>query len=172
MQPRETALVGVMAALTAVGAQVSVPIGQVPVTLQVLFVLLSGLMLGPRLGFLALLVYDVAGALGLPVFAGLTGGLGQIYGPLGGYIVAFPLAAFLAGLSREKGRWTMLTLSLAAVGLIYLLGWARLSVIIGPEKALTVGVLPFIPFDVAKAIIAVIVAEKIGRAGLIPLPHR
>ena len=172
MQPRETAIVGVMAALTAVGAQVSVPIGQVPVTLQVLFVLLSGLMLGSRLGFLALLVYDVAGALGLPVFAGLTGGLGQIYGPLGGYIAAFPLAAFLVGLSRGRGRWAMLTLSLAAVGLIYLLGWARLSAIIGPGKALTVGVLPFIPFDASKAIIAVIVAEKIGRAGLLPLPHR
>lgn len=104
MNAREVAYAGIFIALIAVSAQISVNIGPVPLTFQVFAVLLTGLLLGPRLGFLSVLSYDIAGAIGLPVFAGFTGGIAHLYGPTGGYLLAFPIAAFMAGLSKERAE--------------------------------------------------------------------
>ncbi|KUK16848.1 biotin transporter BioY, partial [Thermococcus sibiricus] len=104
MEAREITYAALFAALTAVGAQIAIPLGTVPITLQVLFVLLSGLILGAKLGFLSQIVYLFMGAIGLPVFANFSGGLAYIYGPTGGYLISFPLAAFLAGLVSEKRK--------------------------------------------------------------------
>ncbi len=165
MEVEDISYASVFGALTALGAWISVPIGQVPVTLQVLFLLLSGFLLGVKRGFLSQLVYLFAGAVGLPVFANFRGGLGVFYGPTGGYLLAFPIAAALAGLSSgRRSVWPYLTTGLLAVATIYLLGWVRLSLIIGsPEKALAVGVAPFIPLDIAKAIVASVIAVRAVR---------
>jgi len=168
MKGREVAFAGLFAALTAVGAQVSIPIGPVPITLQVLFVLLSGLILGPRLGFLSQAVYLVAGAIGLPVFAGFSGGFAYLYGPTGGYLLAFPLAAFVVGwIAPESGEKVsrMLAASLLGVLVIYLLGWLRLGLFLGGDfgKALALGVLPFVPVDVVKAVVSVAVAKSVKK---------
>src|SRR5215216_5325541 len=92
-----------MAAVTAVAAQITIPLpfSPVPFTLQVLAVILSGLLLGPRHGALAQAIYILVGAVGAPVFAGFSGGLGVILGPTGGYIVSYPIAAALAGLAAH-----------------------------------------------------------------------
>ncbi|NJD99886.1 biotin transporter BioY [Thermococcus sp. LS1] len=167
MRGREVAFAGLFAALTAVGAQISIPIGPVPITLQVLFVLLSGLVLGARLGLLSQLVYVVMGAIGLPVFANFHGGFTVIYGPTGGYIVAFPIAAYLAGLFTERlGRRGMLIGSILGVGVIYLLGWLRLGLFMGGdfEKAFLLGVTPFLPVDAVKAAVAVVIADRVRKA--------
>ncbi|WP_297536665.1 biotin transporter BioY [Thermococcus sp.] len=167
MKARETALVGLFVAITAVSAQIQVPIGPVPITLQVFAVLLSGLLLGWKLGLLSQMVYVFAGLIGLPVFAGFTGGFAHLYGPTGGYLTAFPLAALTAGLFSERSKraafW--LTGSLLGVGVIYLLGWLRLGLYLNGDftKALYIGVLPFVPFDVAKAFLAVTVAKTVKR---------
>src|SRR5215207_7696744 len=91
--------VALMAAVTAVAAQITVPIEPVPFTFQVLAVILSGLLLGPRYGALAQAVYVLVGAVGVPVFSGFAGGLGVILGPTGGYLVSYPIAAAVAGVA-------------------------------------------------------------------------
>src|SRR3712207_7191748 len=103
-----------MAAVTAVAAQISVPLFAVPFTLQVLAVVLSGLLLGPRYGALAQAIYVLLGAVGVPVFAQFSGGLGRVLGPTGGYLLSYPLAAAIAGLAahtaantpRRRALWT------------------------------------------------------------------
>ncbi|NJE76941.1 biotin transporter BioY [Thermococcus sp. ES12] len=168
MNGRDVAFTALFAALTAVGAQISIPIGPVPITLQVLVVLLSGLVLGARLGFLSQLVYVVMGAVGLPVFAGFQGGFAVLYGPTGGYIVAFPIAASIAGYVAEKtGKKSgMLGGSLVGVGVIYLLGWLRLGLFLGGDfqKAFLLGVMPFLPVDAIKAGVAVLIADRVRKA--------
>ncbi|ASJ09523.1 biotin transporter BioY [Thermococcus siculi] len=168
MNAREVAYAGLFAALTAVGAQIAVPIGPVPFTLQVLLVLLSGLILGSRLGLISQLVYLATGAVGFPVFAEFSGGFAHLYGPTGGYLLAFPIAAFLVGYATERAGETVRGMalgSLLGVGVIYLLGWLRLGFFMAGdfEKAFTLGVLPFVPFDVLKAAIALGVAKTVRK---------
>lgn len=166
MNGRDVAFAGLFAALTAVGAQISIPLGEVPITLQVLFVLLSGTILGARLGAISQLVYIIAGAVGFPVFAGLSGGAAVLYGPTGGYLMAFPIAAGIAGFLAEKRRLEYYILgSLMAIGVIYLLGWFRLGLFLGDlRKAFVVGVLPFIAVDLIKATVAVAVTDRVRKA--------
>ncbi len=90
--------------LTFLSAQVEVPVQPVPFTLQTMIVLLSGAFLGPVNGAISQLLYIAAGALGLPVFAGFGFGLATLLGPTGGYLAAFPLAAFLVGFLIEKNK--------------------------------------------------------------------
>lgn len=168
MNARDVAFAGLFAALTAVGAQISIPIGPVPVTLQVFFVLLSGLLLGARLGFLSQLAYVLTGALGIPVFANFHGGLAAIYGPTGGYILAFPLAALLAGYLSERYRSLtgMAIGSLVGIAVVYLLGWLRFGLFLGGDfhKAFLLGVAPFVPVDLVKAALAVLTAYRVRKA--------
>jgi biotin transport system substrate-specific component len=86
-----------MAAVTAVAAQIAIPLpfSPIPFTLQVLAVILSGLLLGARGGTLAQAIYVLIGAIGVPVFAQFSGGLEHIAGPRGGYLVSYPIAAAL-----------------------------------------------------------------------------
>ena len=136
-----------------------------PVTLQLFFVLLSGLLLGARLGFLSQAIYLFMGTIGLPVFANFSGGIVYLYGPTGGYLLAFPIAALIVGwISKKKNSFmNYLIASLAGVVIIYLFGWLRLGIFIGDfKKAFAVGVIPFIAIDIAKALVAVLIANKIN----------
>src|SRR3989339_1178484 len=87
------------AALTAAVSPIKIPLGftPVPITLQTLMVLLSGAMLGARYGALSQFLYLVLGAAGLPVFAGGSGGIASLFGPTGGYLFSYPIAAFIVG---------------------------------------------------------------------------
>src|SRR3989339_1369533 len=87
------------AALTAAVSPIKIPLGftPVPITLQTLMVLLSGAMLGPYYGALAMILYILVGALGLPVFAGGGSGIGALLGPTGGYLISYFIAAFVIG---------------------------------------------------------------------------
>ena len=170
MKAKEVAYTALFVALTAVSAQIAIPIGSVPITLQVLMVLLSGFLLGSRLGFIAQLLYVIMGAVGFPVFANFSGGIGVIYGPTGGYLLAFPLAAFIVGCAGERTRniWLYFAAALGGIGVIYLLGWLRLGLFIGGDfrKAFMMGVLPFIGVDLMKAGIAVAIAERVKGSGV------
>lgn len=102
-QLRMTVYASLMAALIAAGAWISIPIGQVPIVLQNLFVLLCGLLLGSRWGLASVAIYLLAGAIGLPVFAGGTGGIARFAGPTGGYLIGYLPAVFIIGMISEKG---------------------------------------------------------------------
>ena len=162
--------VALMAAVTAVAAQITIPLpfSPVPFTLQVPAVVLSGLLLGPRYGALAQAIYVLVGAVGVPVFAGFKGGLGVIFGPTGGYLLSYPLAAAVAGLAayavaRSPRRRAMASSTLwgaAALAVIYAIGATWLSVVAGlpPAVAVAQGVLPFVVFDLVKVVLAALVA--------------
>src|SRR5205823_1405584 len=98
---RQVGLVVGFSLLTALAAQVAIPIGPIPITGQTFAVLLTGALLGSRLGALAIIAYLVEGASGLPFFAGGTGGLAHLVGPAGGYLIAFPAAAYVTGAFAE-----------------------------------------------------------------------
>ena len=157
-----------MAAVTAVAAQISVPLFPVPFTLQVLAVILSGLLLGPRYGALSQSIYVLVGAVGVPVFAQFSGGLAVILGPTGGYLVSYPVAAAVAGLaaraardaSRRRALWTSFLWGCAGLAVIYAFGAIWLSVVtdLPLAVALAQGVLIFVPFDLIKVALAALVA--------------
>ena len=154
--------VGSFIAFTALGAFVRIPLPftPVPITLQTFFVLLAGALLGKRLGTLSQLGYVLLGGLGLPIFAGATGGLILLFGPTGGYFLGFILAAYVVGrvLSiKEKANFGWVVLAMAVGSLIiYLLGAIHLALFahLGVKKALLLGVFPFIPGDILKLLAA------------------
>src|ERR1700730_15753530 len=124
---RSVGLVVSFSLLNALAAQIAIPIGPVPITGQTFAVLLTGALLGSRLGAAALIVYLVEGASGLPFFAGGSGGIAHLLGPTGGYLVAFPAAAFITGAFAEHG-WDKRFVTAAAamnIGSVVILfcGW-------------------------------------------------
>jgi biotin transport system substrate-specific component len=169
---RNLVLVGLFAALTAVGAWIQIPISPVPFTFQVLFVLLAGVILGPWYGALSQLVYVLLGLVGLPVFAGGTSGLGILFGPTGGYLFGFIVGAYLIGKLSEVLKQSFLTILISMVSgiiVIYLLGMVQLAVVASLSlwKAFLSGVLPFIGFDLIKALIAAFIAQRLRALGIV-----
>ncbi len=166
--------VALMAAFTAVAAQIAIPLEPVPFTLQVLAVVLTGLLLGPRYGALAMAIYLLVGAIGVPVFAGFRGRLGILFGDTGGYLLAYPLAAALAGVAagtvanapRRRGLVVGFLWGSVALAVIYALGATWLAVLAGlsPVAALVAGVLPFVVFDLIKVGLANLVAVAVAPA--------
>ena len=155
-----------MAALTAAGAYIAIPVGPVPIVLQNLFIMLAGLLLGGRWGLISVAVYLLAGAVGLPVFAGGTGGIGKFVGPTGGYLLGFAAAAYLIGIISESGRGRVAIDVIAMVAgtlIIYAFGVSWLKVVTGMSfsKALTVGMLPFLIGDVLKIAAAIPIARAL-----------
>jgi biotin transport system substrate-specific component len=161
--------------LTAFSAHASVPVPgtMVPISLQTLMVVLSGLLLGPVLGASAQALYLGVGAMGAPVFAAGMG-LPYLFGPTGGYLLAFPAAAAVAGVVAAAAGTGALrrTLVLAAAAVLAILtvyagGWAQLSLLTGDAgTALRLGVLPFLVGDAAKVVVAVILANRLRRRTL------
>lgn len=144
--------------LTALAAQIVVPVGPVPITGQSFAVLLTGALLGSRLGAAAMFVYLAEGASGLPFFYGGNGGLQHLLGPSGGYLVAFPAAAFVTGAFAEHGwdKRYFTAVAAMAIGSLVIMGggWAWLTQFTGPQIALHQGVLQFIPGDIVKIMLA------------------
>lgn len=163
---RMTVYAALMAALMAAGAYIAIPVGPVPIVLQNLFIMLAGLLLGPRWGTVSVGVYLLAGAFGLPVFSGGSGGLARFAGPTGGYLLGFLPAVYLIGLiSRRKRRrtlWDVLAMVLGTA-LIYALGvsWLIVWTHMGLQKALAAGVLPFLVGDALKIAAAVPIARAL-----------
>src|SRR6266550_4480581 len=157
---RSVPLVFVFSLLTALAAQIVIPIGPVPITAQTFAVLLTGALLGSRLGAMAMIVYLVEGASGLPFFYGGHGGLTHLLGPTGGYLVAFPAAAFITGAFAENGwdkRFLTAVVAMAIGSLVILLaGWAWFAVVMhtSPLAAFQVSVMPHIAGDIIKILLA------------------
>jgi len=165
---RRTVMTAVFTALIAAGAYVAVPVGPVPIVLTTMFVILSGLLGGVRIGLSSVLAYILLGAMGLPVFAGGAGGFAVLAGPTGGYLLGYVLAAAAAGLifrPREDSSKAVCILlagagALTAAILIYLPGvpWLKWNLNMDWPKALQAGMIPFIPGDLLKTAAAVALA--------------
>jgi len=157
---RSVSLVFVFSLLTALAAQIVIPVGPVPITAQTFAVLLTGALLGSRLGAMAMIVYLVEGASGLPFFYGGHGGITHLLGPTGGYLVAFPAAAFVTGAFAENGwdkRFLTAVVAMAVGSIVILLaGLAWFSVLMqtSPLVAFQVSFLKFVPGDIIKILLA------------------
>lgn len=173
---RQFARAALLAALIGAVAPVSIPIplSPAPITLQVLFVFLAGLVLGPVWGPISLLLYLAAGAIGLPVFSGMSAGLGVLVGNTAGYLWSYPLAAGLIGLMAHQDTElrdpaavslpVVVTALIAGVILIYGMGTGYMAWVLelGMWEAISLGALPFIPGELLK-IAAAIAIVKSGR---------
>jgi biotin transport system substrate-specific component len=167
---RRAIAVALGALLVALSAQVEIPLSfsPIPVTLQGLAVVLVGLLLGPRLGAAALISYLTMGIAGLPVFSGASFGFIKIIGPTGGYLLAFPLGAWVAGFFAENSTPMMaparyLLGALAGMIVIHLGGWSWLAIAThDPRTAFNYGVAPFALIDVTKAVLAAGLALGLG----------
>lgn len=158
-------LVLVGAAAMGVLAQLAIPFVPVPITGQTLGVLLIGALLGSRRGALALLAYLAEGLAGLPVFAnGATAwtpssaGVPTILGPTAGYLVSFPIAAFVVGALAERGWdrhvWTAAGAMVVGQAVIYAGGLSWLAQLVGAGRAVELGLLPFLAGDAVKLLAA------------------
>lgn len=178
---REMVTAALVTALLAASAWITIPLGVVPVTLQVFFVVLAALLLSPLWAAASVGAYLVLGAAGLPVFAGAQGGLGVIAGPTGGYLIGFLVGAFLGSTVRlrltprvsrsvadHSAASAIADMIAAAVVIVcvYVLGVAQLMVVLDLSlvSALVAGALPFIVPDAIKAAVAVAAAGTIRRA--------
>lgn len=183
--PAVLAQIGLVIALLAVSAQVSVAIGPVPFTLQTMVVCLAAMVLTPGQAACALAGYVLLGSLGLPVFSMMRGGLAMIAGPTGGFLYGFILSAFLGSLIRRTlsgsarganpGRARVVAADAACVAVVlvvcYVIGTAHFMVVgalagsgRGLVAVLSLTVFPFILPDIAKGVAAALVAAALRRA--------
>ena len=157
---RSAGLVIVFSLFIAACAQFSIQIGPVPITGQSFAVLLTGALLGSRMGAAAVIAYLIEGALGLPFFASGGAGIVRFFGPTGGYLVAFPAAAFIVGAFAEHGwdkRYPTAVAAMAIGSVVILLGgWAWFTILTNtpPVAAFKIAVLPFLAGDVVKIALA------------------
>ena len=158
---RTVGLVIVFSLFIAASAQFAIQIGPVPITGQTFAVLLTGALLGSRLGAAAVIAYLIEGAVGLPFFAaGGAPGLARFLGPSGGYLIAFPAAAFVTGAFAEHGWDKRYPTAVAAMAIgsaiVFFAGWAWYAVLTNtpPVAAFQLAVLPFLPGDVIKIALA------------------
>ena len=169
------------AALIAVCSILSIPVGEVPVTLQTFAVCLSAAMLGWKRGTLSVFVYILLGAVGVPVFAGMSGGIGILAGPTGGFLIGFIIAALVFWLLEKLifGKlmnstvktWIFGALNslvfeivLYTVGVIWFMTvYAAQTGAVGLGTVMTMCVIPFIIPDAVKLIAAVVIGERAGK---------
>lgn len=178
---RQTVRAALFAALTAVGALLSiqVPVSTVPFTLQMVFTWMSGLLLGRRGGALSQLVYVTMGAMGVPVFARGGAGVGYLLGPTGGYLLGLVGGAWVAGMVAEQTRKICavghplrvvgyLLGALAGTAVVYILGIWRLASVLKASwmQAAVVGILPFVIGDLMKALAAALLVLGLEKRGL------
>lgn len=165
-QLRMLVFASLLAALMTAGAYISIPVGPVPIVLQNMFVFLTGLLLGSRWGLASVGVYLLAGACGLPVFAGGMGGVGRIVGPTGGYLIGYLPAVFIVGYISKKGKGRVardIIGMLAGTIFLYACGVAWLKTLTGMPwpKTLAVGMYPFLIGDALKIAAAAAIARAI-----------
>jgi len=171
LSTRDLIITALFTSLTVVGAFISIPIGPVPITLQTFFVVLSGLILGAKLGALSQLTYVILGLIGLPVFSGGTGGLTSIVRPTFGFLISFIVAAYVIGKLTEKNKSLSRIIYSVILGsfVIYVIGVPYFYFIftnylgksINFYAALKYACIPFIPGDIIKAVIAILLAKKL-----------
>ena len=172
MKTKDMTMIALMTALICVAGPLSISIGPIPLTLSNFAVYLAAAVLGAKLGPLAVALYLLIGAVGVPVFSGFTGGVGKLIGVTGGYLVGYVPGAFIGGLAvkpgqREPEKKWLLPLCLAlGTAVIYVLGTAWFMLQSGNSLAASLGmcVIPFLPGDAIKIVAATLLAWPVRKA--------
>jgi biotin transport system substrate-specific component len=173
VKTKDLAYIALFAAITAVlGLVPAISVGPVPITAQTLGVMLAGAVLGARRGFLSQLLFLVLVAIGLPLLASGAGGLAVFAGPTAGYLISWPIAAFVVGWlterfwSRYNVAWGVLANVVGGILVIYAIGVPVLAVVanLSPGAAIVSGALPFLVGDAIKAVLAAAIAVQVRRS--------
>lgn len=165
---QQIAMIAVMTAVTCVLAPLSVPIGPVPISLTNLVIYFSLFILGTKKGTISYLIYLLIGLVGIPVFSGFTSGPGKLFGPTGGYLIGFIPLALIAGYFinhfHNKKALSFLGMILGTA-VCYALGttWLAIQAHMGFQASLMAGVVPFLPGDFIKMILALLIAPQIRK---------
>ncbi len=190
---KEMARIAIFVAVTAILAQIAIPLpfSPVPISFGIIAVYAAALLLKPKSAMISQILYIMLGAIGLPVFGGFQGGVGILVGPTGGYLISYPLVAFLISYSLNSNRVEKLTLknemSLIKVQviafmsivishlLLYTLGAAWLSFILklSFNEAMIIGIYPFAFLDLIKIVLSVItivpMRQRLTRTGFLDM---
>lgn len=179
---KEMCVIGVMTAVVCVIApwSLSIPVSPVPISLGSLAIYFALMVLGMKCGTIVTLLYILIGLVGVPVFSGLSGGAGKLLGPTGGYIVGYIFMALICGFFLDKWRTNLnvkenigrKNLALSVLGMVlgtivlYAFGtaWLAISLNMTFPAALAAGVIPYIPGDIVKLIIAMVVGGQVRKA--------
>ena len=162
------AVTALMTAVTCILAPLSIPIGPVPISLTNLVIYFSLFILGTKKGTISYLIYLLIGLVGIPVFSGFTSGPGKLFGPTGGYLIGFIPLALIAGFFinhfHNKKALSFLGMILGTA-VCYALGtsWLAIQAHMGFQAALMAGVIPFLPGDFIKMILALLIAPQIRK---------
>jgi biotin transport system substrate-specific component len=165
---RQLTLIAVMTAVTCILGPLSLPIGIVPISLTNLAIYFAIYALGGKRGTLSYIVYLFIGLVGLPVFSGFSGGFAKLIGPTGGYLIGFAFMAFISGIFIDKfsSKIYMCFLGMVLGTIVtYILGtaWLAYETKMTFNAALYAGVIPFIPGDLAKMVIASLIGPQIRK---------
>ena len=170
----EITTIAIMTAVTCIMAQISIPMpAGVPMTMQTFAITLAGVILGAKGGAISSLIYILLGAVGVPVFASFTGGAQILVGPTGGFLLSFPIMAFVSGLAVEQNKkWKFVVLLVVAAVLNYAIGVIMFMAIMKSTlgAALMACVVPFIPTAIVKLIVGGICGLAIRRRLGEPIP--
>ncbi len=165
---RDICQIAIFTALIVVMAQIIIPMPfGVPMTMQTFAITLAAVVLGAKKSAYAILVYVLMGAVGMPVFAGFNGGLGALIGPTGGFLLSFPIMAYLIGLGAEKlpNRFYFILFLILGIASNYTVGVIMFCMIMPADiiTAIAACVLPFIPTEIIKATLASVAGIKIKK---------
>ncbi|MFW6134276.1 MAG: biotin transporter BioY [Elusimicrobiota bacterium] len=171
MKTKKIVFISLFAVLTGVGALIIIPIpfSPVPITLQTLFCILSGAILGKTAGAASQAVYLAIGSAGLPIFSRGGSGFGYIIGPTGGYLLGFVFGSFLCGLIKEKG--SLILGMISGIGIIYVMGAVQLKLVTGFNwsKSIIVGIIPFLLGDIIKIFLGYGVYKRLEKSGILEI---
>jgi biotin transport system substrate-specific component len=160
--------VGIFVFLTAIGAYIRVPLffTPVPLTMQTLFVVLSGALLKWKYGSISQGLYVILGIAGLPIFAGGASGIGVIFGPTGGYLISFIIASFILGVILERNKYSLLGLIIIFTSvMLFILTfgslWIMIFMRVNMGQAFILGFAPFLIGGILKSLLAATVYDKL-----------
>ncbi len=171
---KDMALVSLFAAVCCVCGMITIPTGVVPITLATFGVMVSTMILGEKRAIISVALYLIIGLVGVPVFSGMNGGLGVLIGPTGGYLYSYIIMVPLIGIASKclnktlsSGMFTMLG-CIAALFVCYFIGTVHYMIVmsvsgngVGLWTALCTCVFPFIPFDIVKSVLSIIIAPRL-----------
>ena len=173
MKTKHLVFASLFTALIAVGAQIRVPLGPIPFTLQVPMVLLAGMLLGKKMGLISITAYIFIGLIGIPVFAG-AGGLGSLVSPSFGFVLGFIPGVVITAVGGNEHIGRMITFTLLGMVAIFICGVLYfafiMNTVIGTPMSLTeilmAAVVPFLIKDVILAVLTVMFAKTLTQRGL------
>ena len=167
IKTRSLTIAALFSAIICILSVITIPIGTVPISLSLFAIILAAISLGVKKGVLTTLIYILIGSLGIPVFAGFTGGIHILFGPTGGFIISYIFVTFIIAFVSEKTnkKLILFIFSLLSLAVCYLLGSLQYSLIskVSFYNSLSVCVYPFVVFDVLKATLAINIGVRLKK---------